>query len=204
MLTLNHFKLFLKSIKDLLNQKLDNQSTKEGGLLRGSKGKFSEVDAEGGYGYTTGNTISWNGDTTGLVGVQDMLYKVSDAFLTKSDAVGGTFAMSNGMTGTITSDMIKLTDGDSFVIGGYVAVIASVDAFSDQGLSFPETGTYFAFTPNTHVSELAYNSVKQLDLKYIPTGAAGYTPVRGIDYWTESDIATIKGYVDDAILNGRW
>jgi hypothetical protein len=35
-------------------------------------------------------------------------------------------------------------------------------------------------------------------------GPPGYTPVRGIDYWTEEDIATIKSYVDEAILNGAW
>lgn len=35
-------------------------------------------------------------------------------------------------------------------------------------------------------------------------GVDGYTPVRGTDYWTEADIATIKGYVDDAILGGAW
>lgn len=35
-------------------------------------------------------------------------------------------------------------------------------------------------------------------------GEAGYTPVRGTDYWTASDIAEIKGYVDDAILGGAW
>lgn len=35
-------------------------------------------------------------------------------------------------------------------------------------------------------------------------GADGKTPVRGTDYWTEDDIATIKGYVDDAIINGKW
>lgn len=35
-------------------------------------------------------------------------------------------------------------------------------------------------------------------------GANGYSPVRGTDYWTASDIATIKSYVDDAILNGVW
>lgn len=32
----------------------------------------------------------------------------------------------------------------------------------------------------------------------------GYTPVRGVDYWTEADIAQIKGYVDNAILGGAW
>ena len=36
------------------------------------------------------------------------------------------------------------------------------------------------------------------------TGADGYTPVRGTDYWTASDIAEMKAYVDDAILGGEW
>lgn len=31
------------------------------------------------------------------------------------------------------------------------------------------------------------------------TGAAGYTPVRGTDYWTEADISEIQGYIDTAI-----
>ncbi len=35
-------------------------------------------------------------------------------------------------------------------------------------------------------------------------GADGYTPVRGTDYWTESDKAEIKAYVDEAILGGAW
>ena len=35
-------------------------------------------------------------------------------------------------------------------------------------------------------------------------GADGYTPVRGTDYWTDADVAQIKAYVDDAILNGAW
>lgn len=36
------------------------------------------------------------------------------------------------------------------------------------------------------------------------SGAAGYTPVKGTDYWTENDKAEIKGYVDEAILGGVW
>ena len=35
-------------------------------------------------------------------------------------------------------------------------------------------------------------------------GPAGYTPVRGTDYWTAADIATIKSYVENAILGGAW
>lgn len=35
-------------------------------------------------------------------------------------------------------------------------------------------------------------------------GQNGKTPVRGKDYWTDTDIAEIKSYVDDAILGGAW
>lgn len=37
-----------------------------------------------------------------------------------------------------------------------------------------------------------------------PKGDPGYTPVKGVDYWTEEDIAEIKQYVDEAILGGAW
>ena len=35
-------------------------------------------------------------------------------------------------------------------------------------------------------------------------GNDGYTPIRGTDYWTDNDIAEIKGYVEEAILGGAW
>jgi len=35
-------------------------------------------------------------------------------------------------------------------------------------------------------------------------GGTAYTPQRGVDYWTDEDIATIQQYVNDAILDGRW
>lgn len=37
-----------------------------------------------------------------------------------------------------------------------------------------------------------------------PEGTAGYTPVKGTDYWTAADVAEIKAYVDNAILGGAW
>lgn len=41
---------------------------------------------------------------------------------------------------------------------------------------------------------------------YIDSGisALGYIPKKGTDYWTESDIAEIKKYIDTAILGGAW
>ena len=35
-------------------------------------------------------------------------------------------------------------------------------------------------------------------------GDPGETPVRGTHYWTESDIADIKSYIDEVILGGEW
>ena len=31
------------------------------------------------------------------------------------------------------------------------------------------------------------------------TGPAGYTPVRGIDYWTAADVSAIEAYIDQQL-----
>lgn len=35
-------------------------------------------------------------------------------------------------------------------------------------------------------------------------GADGYTPRRGVDYWTAEDIQAIKDYIESVILGGAW
>lgn len=37
-----------------------------------------------------------------------------------------------------------------------------------------------------------------------PAGKDGKSPVRGVDYWTESDKDEIKHWVENAILNRKW
>ena len=37
-----------------------------------------------------------------------------------------------------------------------------------------------------------------------PAGKDGKSPVRGVDYWTESDKDEIKRWVENAILNRKW
>lgn len=56
-----------------------------------------------------------------------------------------------------------------------------------------------AEAPSTDV----YDEIVQLINAGAVKGDAGYTPVRGIDYWTEDDVAEIQGYVEDAILEGK-
>ena len=35
-------------------------------------------------------------------------------------------------------------------------------------------------------------------------GDPGYTPVRGTDYWTDADIASMQAYCEEMILEGKW
>lgn len=37
-----------------------------------------------------------------------------------------------------------------------------------------------------------------------PDAKDGYSPLRGVDYWTDADKAEIQSYVDEAILGGAW
>lgn len=62
------------------------------------------------------------------------------------------------------------------------------------------TSGYRLFRVESHVESSHYVVEHIGSIK----GADGYTPVRGTDYWTADDIATIKSYVDDAILGGAW
>lgn len=59
----------------------------------------------------------------------------------------------------------------------------------------PISGTISTGDESPINSDAVINYITSLNLK---------TPERGVDYWTEDDINTIKGYVDNAILNGEW
>ena len=52
--------------------------------------------------------------------------------------------------------------------------------------------------------ESEYDQIVSLINDNAVRGPEGYTPVRGDDYWTAEDIEAIKGYVEDAILEGEW
>jgi len=53
-------------------------------------------------------------------------------------------------------------------------------------------------------TENQYDDIVQLINENAVRGPDGYTPIRGVDYWTENDISAIQSYVDDAILEGKW
>lgn len=93
-------------------------------------------------------------------------------------------AVKNGFVGTEQEwlDSLIGEKGDSGTTGAtFIPSVSSEGVLSwtnDKGLANPE----------------------DVNIK----GEKGDSPVKGIDYWTDSDIAEIKAYVDNAILGGTW
>ena len=48
-----------------------------------------------------------------------------------------------------------------------------------------------------------YSQLVQMISDGAVKGPAGHTPVRGADYWTEADIASIQDYCEEMSLEGK-
>lgn len=98
--------------------------------------------------FVGGDTLTWDGNTEGLVPVLDMYYKVSDVVITAEDIDSG-----NNLDDT----KVKLSTGDfmnggflfapGFIAIGEVCFIISEEAvgIDFDGLYFQEAGIYFAY-----------------------------------------------------------
>lgn len=133
---------------------------------------------------------------------------------TGAQGVGISSIAKTGTSGLVDTYKITLTDGNSAtftVTNGAKGATGATGATGKNALSFKigTVTTLAAGASATASASIDANGLVTLNLG-IPkgntgaTGAAGYTPVRGTDYWTAADIATIKSYVDNAILNGTW
>ena len=49
-----------------------------------------------------------------------------------------------------------------------------------------------------------YNQLVQMINNGAVKGEPGVTPVRGTDYWTAADIASMQAYCEEMILEGKW
>lgn len=93
--------------------------------------------------------------------------------------------------------------------------VVELPSGSDSGQNPPQDGED-GFSPVATVTQTANGAVISITDKNGTTtatvtngkdggnGKDGYTPVRGVDYWTSADVTNIKGYVEDAILGGVW
>lgn len=148
-----------------------------------------------------GDTLTWDGNTEGLVSVLDVYYKVSDVVITAED-IGSLLEAGNNLDDT----KVKLSTGEfmsggllaapGFIAIGEVCFIISEEAvgIDFDGLYFQEAGIYFAYLAEEGAEPVFASSLtipgytgfakKKIKTEYIPdsvpqvqTAAVGQTIV---------------------------
>ena len=130
-----------------------------------------------------------NGDYDVTIDVKAISIKTIEQTVV-SEEEGGV----NIITVTLTDDTrstFKIINGSKGETGDTGNGLDSVQLNDDYTLTFK-------MTDGTQYTTQSIRGVAGKD------GKDGYTPLRGIDYWTADDIAEIKNYVDEAILGGSW
>lgn len=101
-----------------------------------------------------------------------------------------------------TGNTVNVPDIDktnSVEIGVYADNIATTGVKIPFKHSIKSSGGTQA-PPETNVYEELLNKINGGAIK----GDPGYTPVRGTDYWTDADIASMQAYCEEMILEGKW
>lgn len=157
------------------------------------------------FGETTvkGDTLTWDGNTDGLVSIVDTLFKVSDTVLNYDDFADGGFEVNgiHGVTSGNQSSLIVMQEfGSVMSVGHFYSFSESavgVDVSGGEGMIPPESGTYFTATMRS-LTIPGYNgfettTIKPLDEKYLPESVKG----GGATSW--DDLGT-AGYREDTVL----
>ena len=84
-----------------------------------------------------------------------------------------------------------------------VLIRESIHAFEQENRKIKEAVVSIGGSvaePTTDV----YSQIVQMVNAGAVKGDPGDTPVRGTDYWTEADIASMQAYCEEMILEGKW
>lgn len=125
---------------------------------------------------TGGDTLTWDGNTEGLVNAINMFYKVSDAIVTIDDfANGWSYVMSDGRIGSETAEYAsEYAPGVVSALSMWCIAESGVGV-DIGGLAFPESGIYFANIDGMHTTSVTipgytgFPSTKKIDPKYLPS-----------------------------------
>lgn len=128
---------------------------------------------------TGSDTLTWDGNTAGLIGVANQFYKVSDVIPAKEVFANGGYVYTNvgGEASFPASDVVDIFDGiyGMDALNFLVVTDEAVNVECD-GVAFPESGIYFYHNITNFNASLTipgytgFPSVKKVQEKYLPNG----------------------------------
>lgn len=163
---------------------------------RGAKGDTGAAGSDGDTPYIGANEHWWIGDTD--TSIQAVATSVASVVQTTESTENGGENIVTVFLSDNNSYTFKVkngTKGENGAKGADGVGVASVEQTETSTASGGYNKITVTLTDGTVTVFQVRNGLK---------GSDGKTPARGTDYWTDADIATIKGYVNDAILNGEW
>lgn len=167
-------------------------STKEVEIYDGQDGKNGVDGRNGTDGKDGSNGIglnyNWSGTSLGIKRENEQEYNYVN-LKGETGATGQTGA--TGATGPAGKDGKDGTNGTNGRDGVGISSIAKTET---SGLVDTYTITY----TNGNIS--TYTITNGANGQNGQNGQDGYTPVRGTDYWTDQDIATIESYCNNLVL----
>lgn len=158
--------------------------------------------------------ITWDGNTEGLVSVNDAFYKVSDVVLTDEQFKSGTLTVVGGnplpLMITWNSLVAEGKATEAFVNMNYILIVVRQAGTTIDGILFPECGIYFAENvaslTTTEPVEHTKTVVKKLDKKFLPddigSGGALIVNLTWEKDWTFVPSVTYQEAFD-AIMSGK-
>ena len=170
------------------------------------------------FGETTvkGDTLTWDGNTEGLVSVEgeyDTFYRISDAIVTIDDVKNGVILTDGAESYTFPFEEINAVYNEFGVL--FVAdtiIFAPSDNFTGIGMTFPKAGVYLLAVPvgvnSISITIPGYNgfettTIKKIDEKYLPEvgGALIVTITQdGDTHSTDKTFAEISAAVEGGVM----
>lgn len=128
---------------------------------------------------TGGDTLTWDGNTNGLVSNFGLFYKVSDAIVTIDDLANGflfTSTYSDGSTREYINPIEQITPMNGILFGQHVVFVSPEGVGLDLGgVTVDEVGVYLGRNSESYVSSVTisgytgFPKVERMDEKYMPT-----------------------------------
>ena len=172
------------------------------------------------FGKTTvpSDTLTWDGNTEGLVSAMDIFYKVSNAVFTLDELSGAVLEFSDGAAVSAADEGALVEFADGVLLFAELCFIVADSAIGvdfGDGLIFSEAGVYFANIDGLYSSSLTIpgysgftkTEVKTIEPEYLPGAVVLYVD-ESLNLYNTADVSdpanlTTKAELAEIVNSGR-